>query len=168
MVPLSLIVRPHGESSLSVMKPVISLVLALLLMVLSACASEPIPAYEEREQPVSSQDLEILDKADALLTSESTWDRNDTRECIPNARKLSLFCALQKATIQTLGSYDHRRVALQEVRFAIEDVSGGKEFKHRLMDFNNLPETTFTDIKRVISIARAKVAARLAAEANKP
>jgi len=50
---------------------------------------------------------------------------------------------------------------MQEVRFAIEDVSGGREFEHRLMDFNNLPSTDFGDIKRVLSIARQKVAARL-------
>jgi len=60
-----------------------------------------------------------------------------------------------------LGNYDHRRVALQEVRFAIEEVSGGREFEHRLMDFNNLPQTRFADIKRVLAIARERVAARL-------
>jgi len=137
-------------------------VLGLALAALVGCATAPPPAYEDRDRPVSAQDLEILDKANALLESESDWNRNDTRECPPGARTLSLFCALQKASIETLGSYDHRRVALQEVRFAIEDVSGGREFEHRLMDFNNHPETTFGDIRQVLAIARAKVAARLA------
>jgi hypothetical protein len=72
-----------------------------------------------------------------------------------------LFCALQAASIEVLGQYDHRRVALQEVRFAIERVSGGREFEHRLMDFNNLPGTTFDDIKKVLTMARENVASRL-------
>lgn len=142
-------------------------VLGLTLAALAGCATAPPPAYEERDQPVSAQDLEILDKANALLASESDWNRKDTRECPPGALTLSLFCALQKASIEALGSYDHRRVALQEVRFAIEDVSGGREFEHRLMDFNNLPETTFGDIKKVLAISRANVAARLA-DASEP
>jgi hypothetical protein len=122
-----------------------------------------MPAYEDRDQSVSVTDVEILDKANALLVSESDWNRKDTRECPPDAQTLSLFCALHEASIEVLGSYDHRRVALQEVRFAIEEVSGGRDFEHRLMDFNNLPATTFSDIKKVLAMARAKVAARLAA-----
>jgi hypothetical protein len=142
-----------------------NLALGLVLAALVGCAT-PTPAYEDRDQPVSLKDVEILDKANALLADESDWNRKDTKECLPDAQTLSLFCALQKASIEALGSYGHRRVALQEVRFAIEDVSGGREFEHRLMDFNNLPETTFSDIKKVLAIARAKVAARLAAAAH--
>jgi len=140
----------------------VTFALGVLLMALAGCATAPVPAYEDRDQPVSTIDVEILDRASALLASESDWNRNDTRECPPGARTLSLFCALHEASIDVLGSYDHRRVALQEVRFAIESVSGGREFEHRLMDFNNLPTTRFVDIKQVLAIARAKVAARLA------
>jgi len=123
------------------------------------CATTP--AYEERGQPVDQNDLRILDRAAELLPDEAHWNRHDTRECDPNATALSLFCALQKASIEVLGQYDHRRVALQEVRFAIEEVSGGREFEHRLMDFNNLPETTLEDVRKVLAIARARVAERL-------
>ena len=137
--------------------------LGLLLAVLTGCAT-PLPAYEDRDQPVSVNDLEILDRANALLASESDWNRRDTRECPPDAQSLSLFCALQKASIEVLGTYDHRRAALQEVRFAVEDATRGREFEHRLMDFNNLPETTFGDIKAILAAARAKVASQLEAE----
>ncbi|MBF6023714.1 DUF6197 family protein [Lysobacter niastensis] len=137
----------------------------ILAMAVAGCATVP-PSYEERDQPVSVADVEILDKADQLLASESDWNRKDTRECPPDAKTLSLFCALQKASIEVLGSYDHRRVALQEVRFAIEDVSGGREFEHRLMDFNNLPETKFGDVKKVIAIARGRVVERLENDAH--
>ena len=141
--------------------------LALMFATLLGCATAPIPAYEDRDQPVSLKDLEILDRASELLSNESVWNRKDTRECPPDAQTLSLFCALQKASVEVLGSYDHRRAALQDVRFAIEDVTKGREFEHRLMDFNNLPETQFSDIRDILVAARAKVATRLAAEGGR-
>jgi hypothetical protein len=134
----------------------IAFLLALLAATV-ACA----PDYEKRGQPVAVEDVRILERADALLPDEARWNRHDTRDCPPHETQLSLFCALHAATVEVLGTYDHRRVALQEVRFAIEEVSGGREFEHRLMDFNNLPQTKFADIKRVLAIARERVAARL-------
>ena len=139
------------------------------MVALSGCTQRPDRArfentsatLEERDQPVGAEDLEILERAAALLGDASLWDRTDDRTCDPAARQLSLFCALQRASIEVLGEYQHRRVAMQEVRFAIEDITGGREFEHRLMDFNNLPETTFDDVERVLSIARQRVAHRL-------
>ena len=63
--------------------------------------------------------------------------------------------------METIGEYPHRRTALQEVRFAIEDATNGREFNHRLMDFNNLPETSFADVKDIIKTARKRVQNRL-------
>lgn len=132
--------------------------LCTVFLLLAACASTP--AYEKRDLPVDENDLRILDRADAILSDASKWNRHDTRECDPNATTWSLFCALQKANVEVLGTYDHRRAALQEVRFAIEEVAH-RDFEHRLMDFNNLPETKFEDVRKVIAIARAKVQLRL-------
>src|SRR4029453_6443665 len=87
--------------------------------------------------------------------------------------KRSLFCALQKANREILGEYEHRNVALQEVRFAVQDATRDRQtemliralrqfgFPHRLMDFNNLPETRFEDVKQVLQVAAARVGARL-------
>ena len=75
--------------------------------------------------------------------------------------KRSLFCALQKACIDVLGAYDHRRAALQEVRFAVEDATRGRDFEHRLRDFNNLPTTRLADIKKVLRVATDRVKSRL-------
>lgn len=122
------------------------------------------PAYEQRDQPVAKEDLQILQRADKILSSEAVWNRKDTRVCKPEDKTWSLFCALQKASIEVLGSYDHRRVALQEVRFVIEEVTKGKQFNHRLMDYNNLPGTKFKDIKKVLKMATDRVAARLKAQ----
>jgi hypothetical protein len=118
-----------------------------------------------RDLPVSAEDLRILARADALLKGESVWNRQDDRECQDDeaAGKRSLFCALQKACIDVLGHYEHRRAALQEVRFAVEDATRGRNFEHRLRDFNNLPETRFDDIKRVLRVATERVTSRLKA-----
>lgn len=159
--------RPRHQTS-DVTKHLASLLVAVLAV---ACSSrQPAPrfeptsaALEERDQPVSTEDLRILERAEQILSTATQWDRTDDRTCSPDASQYSLFCALQKASIEILGEYQHRRVAIQEVRFAIEDVSGGREFEHRLMDFNNLEQTTFADIKKVLSIARQKVSDRLTA-----
>lgn len=124
------------------------------------------PQLEERDQPVTADDVAILVRAEALLSNSSGWNRSDERECADDeaSGKRSLFCALQKACIDVLGSYDHRRVALQEVRFAVEDATRGRDFAHRLRDFNNLPETRLEDIKRVLAVAKERVSARLKAK----
>lgn len=125
--------------------------------------------YEVRDLPVTVQDLQTLERAAALLGSESAWNRNDDRDCADDEamEKRSLYCALQRASADVYGSHDpykiadHRRVALQEVRFAVEEATRGRELNHRLMDFNNLPETTLADIKRVLAQATMRVQARL-------
>ena len=118
---------------------------------------------EERDQPVTKEDVLILQKAADLLKSEAVWNRQDDRECGDDeaTSKRSLFCALQRACIDALGKYDHRRVALQEVRFAVEDATRGQDFEHRLRDFNNLPTTTLADVRRFLQVASARVQSRL-------
>jgi hypothetical protein len=118
---------------------------------------------ERRDRPVTADDLRIVARAKALLPNEQVWNRNDDRECTDDelSGKRSLFCALQKATIEVLGEYDHRRVALQEVRFAIEDATRGQDFDHRLRDYNNLPQTKLTDIWRALDVATERMRARV-------
>lgn len=147
-----------------------SLVLGLLL---GAAPPQPpslpgsTPEYERRDQPVAPEDLRILQRADEILSDESKWDRHDDRVCSAEDRTWSLYCALHKASIEVLGEYQHRRVALQEVRFAVEEATKGMELEHRLMDFNNLPSTRFEDVKKILATAAERVKARLAAEAAK-
>ena len=103
------------------------------------------------------------------------WNRHDDRVCDDDeaSGKRSLFCALQKADREILGEYQHRNVALQEVRFVIQDATRDRQTEmviralrrfslpHRLMDFNNLPETRFEDVKQVLRVASERIAARL-------
>jgi hypothetical protein len=127
---------------------------------------------ESREQPVTEADLRILQRADVLLKDPASWNHYDDRLCDDDEAtgRRSLFCALKKANTEELGSYEHRNIALQEVRFAIEDATRDRQNKmifdalkhfrlpHRLMDFNNLPETRFEDIHNVLRAAATRVA----------
>jgi hypothetical protein len=119
--------------------------------------------HERRNQPVTVDDLRILEKADAFLKDESAWNRSDDRQCDDDkaSGRWSLSCALDVACIEVLGRYDHTRAALQEVRFVVEEVTAGRQFEGRLMGFNNLPETRFEDVKRVLRLGRERVAERL-------
>lgn len=135
---------------------------AFVLLVVSV----QVRAMESNAAPDLADDIRILDRASELLSDESRWNRQDTRECLPQAQTISLFCGLHAASIEVLGRYDHRRAALEEVRLAIQEVSNGRRFEHRLMDFNNLPSTTFGDIRRVLAMARAKLATTAAARAT--
>lgn len=121
------------------------------------------PELERRDQAVTAEDLRILARASELLKDESVWNRADDRACADDEAtgKRSLYCALEKACIEVLGTYDHRRVALQEVRFAVNDATRGQPFEHRLKDFNNLPSTRLADVKAVLQVATDRVKARL-------
>jgi hypothetical protein len=118
-------------------------------------------AEELQASKPTTDDLRLLQRADELLSSRARWDRHDTRICLPSATSLSLFCALQKASLDLFGEYGHRAIALEEVRFAIEDVTDGRRFSHRLKDFNNLPSTEFRDVKTVLTIAIHRIRKRL-------
>ena len=133
------------------------------LLALSVAGGSSWGLWLERPKPVTTDDVHILEKADALLKDESTWNRSDDRACDDDraAGRFSLFCALETACTQVLGEYDHRRAALQEVRFVVEEVTRGKDFEHRLMDYNNLPETRFDDVKQVLRTSAQRVTARL-------
>jgi len=121
---------------------------------------------DSRARPVDRQDLAILDGAQIKLSDPSVWNRADDRKCGQRDESFSLYCALYLSSVDTLGEYQHRRTVIQEVRFAIEDATGGREFEHRLMDFNNLPETSFDDINVVIQTARDRVQERLELQAK--
>jgi len=116
---------------------------------------------DSHERPVDRQDLMILDSADERLSGALVWDRADDRTCELQDETFSLYCSLYFGSMDTIGEYQHRRTAMQEIRFAIEDATGGREFDHRMMDFNNLSETSFDDVKDIIKTARARVQSRL-------
>jgi hypothetical protein len=142
---------------------------------LLAQTNESQSATESKEQdarpPVTKVDLEIAKRARTLLGSESSWDRADrpqitddpTTKCQPDAQHMSLYCALDRATMEVSGKFEHRGAVMQEARSVIEDVEPDwqKKYHHLLVDYNNDPHTTFQDIQNVLRSIEQRIAGRL-------
>jgi hypothetical protein len=69
--------------------------------------------------------------------------------CAPATRQ-SLFCALYIATIEVTGDYAHFRPAIDAIRQSIHG-----SYRHPLVDFNNAPGRTLTEILSVVDTALA-------------
>jgi hypothetical protein len=110
--------------------------------------------------PPTPDDIRIIQRAEALLSPE-TWNRADSRTCPPNPQKWSLFCALQQATQEISGGLHYRQPALQMVREVLNEVGGARLGKHRLMDYNNHPDTTLSEIHDLLRTAETRLTQRL-------
>src|SRR5262245_29755778 len=93
------------------------------------------PGGSDARPPVTKADLRIVQRARQILDSPAKWNRSDTRECPAAAKTFSLYCALAKATDEVSGEFEHRGAAMQEARFAIEEISNRKDYPHRLMGY---------------------------------
>jgi hypothetical protein len=121
----------------------------------------------EVSPPVTKTDLQIAQRAREILNSPAKWNRADTRVCPAQARAFSLYCALEKATLEVTGQFQHRGAAMQQARFAIEDLDPNwRLYHHRLMDYNNDPRTTFPDIQRVLHVIQDRIVKRLSEQAR--
>ena len=115
--------------------------------------------------PVTKADIRIVQRAKQILDSPAKWNRSDTRVCPTEAKSFSLYCALEKATDEVTGNFQHRSAAMQEARFVIDDIAPNrKNYEHRLMDYNNDPTTTFSDIQKVFRLLQDRISERLTKE----
>jgi hypothetical protein len=138
----------------------------VLMLILSLSYTFPTIGQankESRDLVFDQSDLKIIQKADSILSDSSKWNKQDDRECTDDIAtgKYSLFCALYKASVDVMGVYDHRRAALQVVRFTVEKYNNGSIKLHRLMDWNNSPNTTFAELKMVLKEAMDSVREQL-------
>jgi len=127
-------------------------VILILSAFLTLYARAQDTTKEDRNLVFDSSDLKIIQRADSLLSSSSIWNKQDDRECSDDISTghYSLYCALYKASIEITGVYVHRRAAMQIVRFTLEKYENGRVKNHRLMDWNNHPDTSFEEVKKVL------------------
>jgi hypothetical protein len=119
--------------------------------------------------PVSNEDVKIVERAQMILNSPSKWNRADNRECPRDATTFSLYCALDRATVEVSGKFEHRGAAMQEARFVIDDVlAKGNHYDHRLMDYNNDPKTTFADTQEFFRLIKERIQKKLQQGPIKP
>lgn len=121
----------------------------------------------EARPPVSKADVRIVQRAREILKSPLVWNRADTRVCPADAKTFSLYCALEKATNEVSGKFEHRGAAMQEARFVIDEIAPNrKNYEHRLMDYNNDPTTTFADAQKFFRLLEKRISKRLAEESQ--
>ena len=116
-----------------------------------------VVSFEESELPPSVVDLRILQTARQILVDEAAWDREDDRVCEPTDTTFSLYCAMHRATIDVTGEFHHRHPALQSVRVVVQSMWSARYRSHRLMDFNNHPDTTLGDIQATLAEAERRI-----------
>ena len=146
---------------------------ASTILVFSALSILPIRIHAQQDDsnvrpPVTPADLQIVKRAREILDSPAKWNRSDTRDCPPNEKTFSLYCALEKATEEVSAHFEHRGAAMQEARFVIEEIAPHRDYEHRLMNYNNDPTTTFADIQKVFDLLEAHIAKRLQEEHGAP
>lgn len=123
----------------------------------------------EARPPVTKADLQIVEHAQKILDSPAKWNRADTRKCPTEAKTFSLYCALEKATYEVTGKFEHRGAAMQEARFVVEEVvPDWQKYNHRLMGYNNDPNTAFADIQKVLRLLHERINKRLLEESSSP
>ncbi len=110
-----------------------------------------------------SLDLRIIERADSILKDASIWNKQDDRKCDDDisSGKYSLYCALYKGQMDLTGQYVHRRAAMEVVRLILEKYGDDRVKEHRLMDWNNHPDTTFKEVKKLLKEAMEEVRKRL-------
>lgn len=119
--------------------------------------------------PVSETDVQIVHRARQILSSPEKWNRSDNRKCPHSATTVSIYCALEQATRELGGDFEHRGAAMQEARFVIDDIAPPRDhhYPHRLMGFNNDPATTFADVQRMMAMLEERVATQVAQQSHK-
>jgi len=141
-------------------------IVAILLLHITIEAQTPsqqttAPNDSDVRPPVTDVDLKIVKRAREILNSPAKWNRADNRVCPESAKTVSLYCALQVATKDVTGDANHRGAALQEARFVVDEISFGRNYEHRLMNYNNDPTTTFEDVQEVLGIVERLITLRL-------
>lgn len=107
-------------------------------------------APSEEADP-SDDDIAILTKALVSLDSIRLWDRADDRDCTNDPPgQLSLYCLVYQAVEAHMGRIHFRQPALQVVRSVVSRQWRQRIQSHPLMDFNNDPRTTMTDIRNAL------------------
>src|SRR5215469_12936752 len=119
----------------------------------------------DADPPVSQNDIRVVRRARDILVSPAKWNRADSRQCPANESTCSLYCALEQATQEISKKFEHSGAAAQQARFLIDDdLAKGNHYQHRLMDSNNDPKTTFSDVQRLFALLEQRIQKRLDAQ----
>jgi hypothetical protein len=109
------------------------------------------------EVPPNRVDREILERAATIITSDEVWNRADDRKCPAAATTWSIYCAVERAQLDIVGAFHHRRPAGELVREIVEGRTKDRNYSHRMMDYNNDPTTHLSDVKSLFAEAIERI-----------
>ena len=112
-----------------------------------------------------SLDLKILQRTDALLADSSKWKVQESSACDADAERgvYSLYCAHRTASEQVIGRWQNEplRPASRIMLHTLEKYAQRRIVANPYRDWNNHPETTFEEVKMVLSECLEIVEAQL-------
>ncbi|HEY2382979.1 MAG TPA: hypothetical protein VGK48_17520 [Terriglobia bacterium] len=111
----------------------------------------------KQEVPPNAVDREILQRAATIITSDAVWNRADDRKCPATATTWSIYCAVERAQLDVVGAFHHRRPAGELVREIVEARTKDRSYLHRMMDYNNDPATHLSDVRSLFVEAIARI-----------
>jgi hypothetical protein len=136
---------------------IVERLIALKLRTDASGTAAPIPAASETKASVTRKDVEIARRARLLIDSPTKWDRNTTQVCPPAAKTFSLYCALATAITEINGAYDDGEAAIREARRLVDESPNARNYKARLIDFNNDPATSWADVQKLLQIVEERL-----------
>ena len=111
----------------------------------------------KQEVPPNAVDREILERAATIISSDAVWNRADDRKCPATATTWSIYCAVERAQVDVVGGFHHRRPAGELVREIVEARTKDRKYPHRMMGYNNDPTTHLSDVKSLFAEAIARI-----------
>ncbi len=113
--------------------------------------------YDWPPQPKTKYDVKIISKAIELLNYNDAWDKQDDRHCTSPSEKLSLYCALKKASLDVSGDFHHESAVMEAVRDSIIKLQPTQKYQHLLMDYNNSKLVSLKQVHQVLELAKVVV-----------
>lgn len=102
-----------------------------------------------------AKDLDIMKRADALLSDSSKWSKSNVDNCEEESAigKFSLICALRTASQEVVGEWkeDPYSQAIRLVLLKLLEDENRRYVGSMVREWNNHPDTTFDDVKNLLS-----------------
>ena len=102
-------------------------------------------------------DERIILRAAEIARAGADWNRADDRRCDAHPTSWSIYCAMDRATIEVTGAHDRRRPAMEVVRLLVEERTKDRAYAHRLMGYNNDAKTTLEEVQSLFEDALKRV-----------
>jgi hypothetical protein len=141
---------------------IVERLIALRLRTDPSGTARRIPVASAAKPSVTRKDIDIARRARQLIDSPAKWDRNPTQECPPAAKTFSLYCALATAITEFNGAYDDGEAAIREARRLVDQSPNARNYKARLVDFNNDPATTWAEVQQLLELVEERLMKQLA------